>query len=359
MIDDAILGLGPALRSAESSGRAPRAKRGGLKRFLRIASYGLGFGLLGWSLWRNQASVQEVIGRRPNLRYLAAAFALGEIALLSTFARWYLLARAQGVPLTLRQAVQIGFLGHASELIVPGQLGGDVVKVATFCRGQDRRRAPVIASVMFDRITGVFGMFLLVSLMGTLQWSTGTVAVRRLIEVVWVVTGAGVLGFAALFLPATAVLLRRILGEGRLQVKLAALWDAAAAYRDQPMAVAAALAMSMTSHSIYAFSFYAVICALFPIRPPLGTSLVVIPLTLLTAIAPLPFGALGVGEEVSGELFRLIGHSIGTPAMLGARCVGLGLSGVSVLVSLTFSHSNPGLSVGPPRAGESAGPAPS
>ena len=296
------------------------------------------------------------------MRYLAAAFVLGEIALLSTFARWYLLARVQGVPLTLRQAVRIGFLGHASELIVPGQLGGDVVKVAAFCRGQDGKRAPLIASVMFDRVTGIFGLFLLVSLMGTLQWPTAAVAVRRLIAVVWVVTGAGLIGFAALFLPATAVLLRRILGEGRLQAKLAGLWDAAAAYRDHPLAVVTALAMAMASHSIYAFSFYAVICALFPIAPPLSTSLVIIPLILFTAIAPLPFGALGVGEEVSGELFRMIGHSIGTPAMLGARCVGLGLSCVSVLVYLANSHSIPGLSARPARSGEEtegAGPDPS
>ncbi|WP_020467356.1 lysylphosphatidylglycerol synthase transmembrane domain-containing protein [Singulisphaera acidiphila] len=336
MIDDAILGT----VSAVPDSNPPRK---GLKRLLRVASYGLGFGLLGWALWRNQGSVREVIGRRPNLYDLALALVLGEIALLSTFARWYLLARVQGVPLTFRQAVRIGFLGHASELVVPGQLGGDVVKVAAFCRGegegrQDRKRAPGIASVLFDRVTGVFGLFLLVSLMGTLQWSTAAVAVRRLIEVVWLVTGAGLIGFAVLFLPATAVFLRRILGEGGLPGKLAGLWDAAAAYRGHPLAVVMALAMAMASHAFYAFSFYAVIRALFPIAPPLTTSLVIIPLILFTAIVPLPFGALGVGEEVSGELFRMIGHSIGTPAMLGARCVGLGLSCLSVLISLSSTR---------------------
>lgn len=347
MIDDAILGTVPAVPDSNPP-------RKGLKRLLRVASYGLGFGLLGWAVWRNQASVREVIGRRPNLYDLALALVLGEIALLSTFARWYLLARVQGVPLTLRQAVRIGFLGHASELIVPGQLGGDVVKVAAFCRGegeQDRKRSPGIASVLFDRVTGVFGLFLLVSLMGTLQWSTAAVAVRRLIEVVWLVTGAGLIGFAVLFLPATAVFLRRILGEGGLPAKLAGLWDAAAAYRDHPLAIVMALAMAMASHAFYAFSFYAVIRALFPIAPPLTTSLVIIPLILFTAIVPLPFGALGVGEEVSGELFRMIGHSIGTPAMLGARCVGLGLSCLSVLISLSYARS--------PRPGATEGPDPS
>ncbi|WP_254053770.1 dTDP-4-dehydrorhamnose 3,5-epimerase [Singulisphaera sp. GP187] len=338
MIDDAIVGTVPAALSADPQAQAPSVpKHRWLRLMVRAGSYALGFGLLGWALWKNQASVREVIGREPNLRDLAAALVLGEVALLSTFARWYLLARVQGVPLTLRQAVRIGFLGHASELIVPGQLGGDVVKVAAFGRGQGQSRAPLVASVMFDRVTGILGLFLLVSLMGALQWPTAAVAVRKLIAVVWAVAGAGLLGFAALFLPATAVLLRRILGEGRMSAKLAGLWDAAAAYRGHPRAVVAALAMAMASHAIYAFAFYAVICALFPIAPPLSTSLVIIPLILFTAIAPLPFGALGVGEEVSGELFGMIGHSIGTPAMLAARCVGLGLSCVSVLVSLASS----------------------
>lgn len=337
MIDDVIVGTIPADRSAGRRGPAPLGtRRRWLKPVLRAGTYGLGFSLLGWALWKNQGAVREVIGRRPDLRGLASAFALGELALVSTFVRWYLLARVQGVPLTLREAVRIGFLGHASELIVPGQLGGDVVKVATFSRGQGGK-TPLIASVLFDRVIGVFGLFLLVSLMGGLQWAPASSAVRRLIAVVWVVTGAGLIGFAALFLPATAVLLRWILREGRLQEKLTRLWDAAAAYRGHPLAVMMALGMAMTSHLIYALSFYAVIRALFPVAPPLSSCLVITPLILFTAIAPLPFGALGVGEGVSGELFRMIGHSIGAPAMLGARCVGLGLSGVSVLVSLQKS----------------------
>jgi glycosyltransferase 2 family protein len=334
LIDDAILGTVPAnFTSDVNEPSRPEAKRRWLKIFLRVVPYVLAFILLGWALWKNRASIVEVIGRAPDVRYLFLAFLLGELALTSTFTRWYLLARAQRLPLTLREAFRIGFLGHASELVVPGQLGGDVVKAAVFCRGQ-APKAQVIASIMFDRVTGVFGLFLLVSFMGALQWPTATGGVRRMIETVWAVTGAGAIGFAALFLPATSVLVRRILGGGRLSDKLARLWEAAAAYRGHKVAVATALTMAMVSHLIYALAFYAVSRALFPVTPPLTKSLVIIPLILFTAIVPLPFGALGVGEQVSDELFRMIGHTIGTPVMIGARVVGLAVSCVSILVYL-------------------------
>jgi glycosyltransferase 2 family protein len=317
-------------------------------RLLKVIPYVLAFGLLGWALAKNRHSIHEVINRGPDARYLFLAFLLSELALMSTFARWYVLARAQGIPVTLREAFRLGFLGHASELVVPGQLGGDVVKAAAFCRGQ-ARRAPVIASVMIDRATGVFGLFLLVSLMGALQWPSATVPIRRLIALVGVATALGGSAFAALFLPASSVLMRGVLGRGWLQEKLAGLWDAAAAYRSHKAVVFAALALAMVSHLMYALSFYAVSRALFPFTPPLTTYLVIVPLILFTAIVPLPFGALGVGEGVSDELFRLLGHSIGTPAMIGARVVGLAVSGVSLAIYLSHTRSASALRSDPVR----------
>jgi glycosyltransferase 2 family protein len=339
LIEDAILGT--VLEVQVNSGNEPirdEPKRRSVKALLKVVPYVLAFSLLGWAIWRNRASIHEVSDRGPDARYLFLAFLLSELALMSTFARWYVLARAQGIPVTLREAFRLGFLGHASELVVPGQLGGDVVKAAAFCRGQ-ARRAPVIVSVMFDRVTGVFGLLLLVCLMGTLQWPAATIPVRRMIGIVWAVTGVGGIVFAALFLPATSVLVRRARGPGRLQEKLAGLWDAASAYRGHKAVVLAALALAMASHLMYALSFYAVSRALFPFTPPLTTYLVIVPLILFTAIVPLPFGALGVGEGVSGELFRLLGHSIGTPAMIGARVVGLAVSGVSLAIYLSHTRS--------------------
>ena len=180
--------------------------------------------------------------------------------MISTFSRWYILARAQGIPLTYGAALRVGFLGHASELVVPGQLGGDVVKVAAFCRGQDGK-APVIASVMFDRLTGIFGLFLLVGLLGGPSVADGD---GRRPEADCGRLGRHRVGrgwLRGVVPPGHLGPLATDPGRGEVPEEAGRAVDAAAAYRNHPLAIAGALAIAMTSHLYYAFAFYAVICA--------------------------------------------------------------------------------------------------
>ena len=44
-----------------------------------------------------------------------------------------------------------------------------------------------------------------------------------------------------------------------------------------------------------------------------------VPLTLFTMVVPIPFGALGVSEEVANQLGKLVGHPGGALAMLAFR----------------------------------------
>ena len=44
-----------------------------------------------------------------------------------------------------------------------------------------------------------------------------------------------------------------------------------------------------------------------------------VPLTLFTTAVPLPFGRLGLSEQVSQELFKLVEHPGGALAMMGFR----------------------------------------
>ena len=51
----------------------------------------------------------------------------------------------------------------------------------------------------------------------------------------------------------------------------------------------------------------------------LGQHFLMVPLTLFTMVVPIPFGALGVSEEVGNQLGKLVGHPSGALAMLGFR----------------------------------------
>ena len=77
--------------------------------------------------------------------------------------------------------------------------------------------------------------------------------------------------------------------------------------------------MAMLTHLANVLAFYAVGRAIFPSVPALGEHLLIVPLVLFSTAIPLPFGALGVSEQVSAGLFRLADSADGALAMMGFR----------------------------------------
>ena len=67
----------------------------------------------------------------------------------------------------------------------------------------------------------------------------------------------------------------------------------------------------------------------------LAQHFLMVPLTLFTMAVPLPFGALGLSEEVGDQLFKLVGHPSGALAMMGFRVLmyGGGLIGACVYLA--------------------------
>jgi hypothetical protein len=308
---------------------------------LRLLLWAIGLGLLGHVLWASRGSFREVLAHRPDFRYIAVAYVLFLLALTSSFVRWYVEVRSQGLPLRLRDAVKLGFLGNAVDLIVPAQVGGDVVRATYLCRAQ-ARRTRAIASIMIDRAIGVLGLFLLASLMGALSWPASAPAVRRLIAVVWLALAAGSAGLALVFVPGSLHPLELLAAHReRLRRIVAELHAMSVAYgnRSGKAGLALGLAMSTGSHALYALSFSAVSHALLPHPPTVLEHLQMVPLVLFTVIVPLPFGALGLGEQVSDELFRMVGHPLGGLAMMGFRLVSLAVSAVSIAVYLAQAQA--------------------
>jgi uncharacterized membrane protein YbhN (UPF0104 family) len=237
----------------------------------------------------------------------------------------------------LLDAIRIGFMGNAIDLVIPAQIGGDVFKISFLGRGEERK-TKALASILVDRAIGFLGLFTLAALMGALNWPQVALPVRRLIAVVWVVWTGAALGLLAVLTPALFRPLERSLsGRKRLGKLFAELHEISVAYRDRKLAVVTGLAMATLSHSLYALAFYAVSLALLPNPPGLLNNMLMVPLVLFSTVVPLPFGALGLSEQVSDDLFRLLGHPAGALAMLSFRVVSLAVCSVSVGVYILHS----------------------
>lgn len=305
------------------SGADSRRPRRGLIVNLVLSLVALA--LLGLAIWSNQVQLREVLFRPPGAPpvrgdLLVLAFLAYMTALVTTFLRWYVLVRALDLPFRVRDSLRLGFIGNVFNLVIPGAVGGDVIKAAYLCREQ-ARKTQAVSTMVIDRALGLLALFLLAGVMGLGIWSTADPEVRRLITVVWSACVSGLLGLAMLFTPALYRPLQWLFaGRGRLEVMVGELVAMASSYRRRLGTLAAMLVLSVGIHALYVTAFYLVSRAIFPAGvPSLAQHLLMVPLVLFTTAIPIPFGALGVSEQVSAQLFRLVNHPGGAVAMMGFR----------------------------------------
>jgi len=294
--------------------------------------------LLAYTVRTNREKIGEALQGPFDGRFwrlLGLAFAVYMAALVTSFVRWFTLVRALGLPFRLRDALRLGFIGNVFNLVIPGAVGGDLIKAAFLCREQSRK-TQAVASMFIDRALGLLGLFLLAGASGAFAWADAPGQARNLIVLVWLAVLSGVAGLAVLFTPALYRPLNALLkGRGRLATIAHELETMASAYRDRLGTVLVALAMAVAGHSMLVVAFYAMSLALFRGHVPgLADHFLLVPLTIFTTAVPLPFGALGVSEQASQQLFDMVRHPKGAVAMMGFRILMYAGGLVSALVYL-------------------------
>ena len=124
-------------------------------------------------------------------------------------------------------------------------------------------------------------------------------------------------------------------GHSRLGLIVSELREMSTTYRGRlDVVVGAAALLRLHTTALNVVAFYLVGRMLFPtMTTTLVQHFLMVPLTLFSMAVPLPFGALGLSEEVGQQLFKLVGHPSGALAMMGFRVLmyaGSGLIGACV-----------------------------
>ncbi len=219
--------------------------------------------------------------------------------------------------------------------MIPGAVGGDVIKAGFLCRMQPDRKPQAVASMVLDRIVGLLGLFLLAGIAGAISWRAADPQVRLLIGLVWGALACGLIGLAVIFSPGLYRPLNRLMaGKGKLESIVRELEGIGLAYRQRLGRVVAMLGLSTFVHSLYVLAFYSASSALFDKMPTLAQHYLMVPLALFTTAVPLPFGALGLSEGISGQLFELVNQHEGAIAMMAFRILMYGSGFVSACVYL-------------------------
>jgi uncharacterized membrane protein YbhN (UPF0104 family) len=318
----------------------------------------LGLALLAYVIVRNWQppdgsgpGLAEALAKPVQLLPLTLAGLLLAGSVVVTIVRWWVLVGAQGLSFPLSAALRLGMAGYFFNTFLPGSIGGDLVKAVAIAREQSRRTVAV-ATVLFDRAVGLWGLVWMVALLGGAFWLAGDPTLRdnprlvALVRTAWVAAAASLAGWLLLgFLPDRRA--HRFAGRlGRIPKvghSLAEFWRAAWMYRRRPKAVALALLLSLVSHAgcVLTFHFAArafVTAAEADRLPGLVEHGLIVPVGMaIQALFPAP-GGVGGGEFGYGKLYALLGRpeAYGVLASLAQRVLSwvIGVAGYLVYLRL-------------------------
>jgi len=228
---------------------------------------------------------------------LAAAFVLVLSMTFLGFFRWWVLVRALHLRFRLRDAFRLGSLGFLLNFVSVGSVGGDLFKAFFIAREQPGRRTEAVATVVLDRVIGLYGLLLVTSaailLSDIHQLSPAISAICR---TTLVATAIGSGAILIVLMPGftRGSLVEFLNGLPKVGATLERLITSLRMYRSKPLVMVAAVAMSMGVHSLIVLSCYLIATGLFANTPTLREHFIIVPLA--NAAAGLPFTPAGLGS---------------------------------------------------------------
>ncbi|MCC7084970.1 MAG: flippase-like domain-containing protein [Pirellulales bacterium] len=268
--------------------------------------------------------------------YLALALLLCFVAVALTIGRWYYLVRVLQIPLRVRDAFRLGFLGYLLNFVSPGSVGGDLFKAVFLARDRPGRRAEVAITVIVDRLVGLYALFLVgtAAILFTGVWRSNADQVRIACQVMFWCTGVGTVALIASSLPSFAegVVSRWLQSLPRIGPILERLAKANRMYYRHFWAMPLAVLMSVGVHALYAVGIWLIAIGLLSDAPSLDSHFVIVPTAMATGAIPLAPNGLGTFELVVKTLYQYLPGGTEAAASAGLL-VALGYRVITVLIA--------------------------
>lgn len=255
----------------------------------------------------NDNAFSDILTHPKHWGYLTSAVLAALVVLVLSAVRWYILLRAARLNITISEVMAIYFLSHFSSYVALGTVGGDVVRAAFAARGSRLRKSTLVASVIVDRVIGMYSLCISASFALIVR------AIRQ--EKLDHLTSAVVLPTLLLTVLFTFVAIL----PSRVQIRRLGLlrrstlgrvsllrWCVRSLNRNVNLckrskyAVVAAVALSLVTNGISVLTVFLIASGVPGESPPLSAHFAIVPIAQLSAAVPLPAG-LG-GMEAAFEL---------------------------------------------------------
>jgi uncharacterized membrane protein YbhN (UPF0104 family) len=307
-----------------SQGRATPAQ---LLKFL------LGAAFFFWMVYSGKLDVRQVTGSLARWPTLLAMACLLYLQCAVTAWRWNLLLRAQEIRIPYRRTFGLTMIGLLFNLVIPGAVGGDVIKGYYITRAAPGCRPQAATSVLMDRIIGVLGLFLLAALVSTFHFRTldQNTMTRHLVTFVI----AGLVGGTLVIY--TAVVAGARLSEWQVLPRvLGSAFLSLSKYHEKSSVIPIAVAVTLLSHSLSCLAYFLAMRSTGQAGDvTVANFFLLVPLGLLATAIPISPAGIGVGQAAFFALFRIVSLAHATAAASAFTVFQL----VTILISLSGLYS--------------------
>lgn len=256
-----------------------------------------------------------------NWGVLISGFCCTFFAIFTGLFRWTLFVQAIHLPFRFIDALRIGLMAQFFNLFAFGVLGGDALRAYYVCRIFDRRKSEIIATVVIDRLVGMFTMFgigtvaffalditsladpdsQLVPLLKTFGWTVSIVTVVGLLFAIVIAIFPEVNQFRIL----QPLFRLPKVGEG-----LAKAIGVASVYRNRPTVVIFGLMLSVMTNLFFGLAIFLISSGLSDATPSFLKHLFIEPIVMCSNALPLP-GGLGGMELMLNLMYQAFGSPHG------------------------------------------------
>ncbi len=288
------------------------ATNAGRKRHLSlIARIAVATVAILWVLWGQDWRTLAEVFRNLSPWYFGLSLVVFAAAQVIIAVRWWLLLRAQSIHIEVLAAVRLFYLGLFYNNVMPGAVGGDLLKAWYVTKHTDRRLAGAL-SVFVDRAVGLAGT-LLIAIFTYLTFVRGRIAIggmgagwlsQHWRVVLWAVAAVGAVFAALLAHPAARARLAGTAAKGRVKgvLLLRGFKDAVVVYCSRPWTLLSALVLTLIAQSTVIAAFW-LLGRDLGVEAGLSYYFVVFPVMWVVGAIPISIAGLGVTEAGTVGLF--------------------------------------------------------
>lgn len=288
---------------------------------LFLVKLSVGLSILYWLFATGRFDIQmyRSLVQPGAIAYALAALVLQSMSILLSLARWHLLLRVVGIPLSAGEALRLGCQGTYMGLFLPGTLGVDGLRMLHLKMYHREHLLRGLASITMDRALGFVGLLILAITFSTLFMLERGEGLSFTI-IFWMV-GALLVVFTVLAVACGFVPMKGMQFLRRVKL-FAGFIDALGSYRDFHWTLVSVIGLSILGNFLVSL---AACCGLAALGLPFSLLAVatVTPVLIVIRFLPLTPMGLGVTDAAAVELYRMVGLSGGAENQMLLRATWL------------------------------------